>query len=274
MGDRPWLAYSVWALLAVVSAAGCLSGWLSSPSGAAADPRDQTITLFGAASTGNVLEEIVARFHQGHDIRVECSFAASSTLAQQIASGARADVFVSANQAWVDYLEDQGLVIRRQDLLSNKLVVVVPRDSDLKVQACGDMLDQRVRHVALAEPVAVPAGIYARQALEQLGLWERLRPKVVAAAHVRQALAFVETGAADAAVVYATDAALSDAVTVALSIDSGLTEPIRYPVALLAEGASRPEVEAFYDYLQSPAAAEVFREHGFTVLTSQTAPTR
>ena len=272
MAKKSALACSILAILAVLSLAGCFSGWLSSPSRATAAHHDRTLTLFGAASTGQALEEIAAQFHRGHNVRVQSSFAATSTLAQQIANGARVDVFVAANEMWVDYLEENALVAKREDLLGNRLVVVLPRGSDVDVQTCDDLLDDRIRHVALAEPEAVPAGIYARQALEQLGLWDRLRPKVVAAAHVRQALTFVETGAADAGIVYATDVALSDAVTVALAIDPKLTGPIRYPVVLLADGANRPEAEAFYRYLTSPAAAEVFRRHGFTVFNARDRP--
>jgi len=121
-------------------------------------------------------------------------------------------------------------------------------------------------HLALADPEAVPAGIYARQALTRLGLWDRLKDKVAAAQDVRQALVFVETGAAEAGIVYATDAAASAKVRVAMGIDPGLTEPIRYPLVLLKSAESNPAARAFYEFLGSAEAAGVFRKHGFVWL--------
>ena len=128
------------------------------------------------------------------------------------------------------------------------------------------------RSLALGDTASVPAGKYARQALEKLGLWDKLKPKVVAAADVRQALVYVETGAADAGIVYATDAAMSGKVKVAADIPEKLTGSVRYPLVLLKHGEGREAAEAFYRYLASPDAATVFVKHGFVVLSSKRGP--
>jgi molybdate transport system substrate-binding protein len=160
-------------------------------------------------------------------------------------------------------------VAERRDLLGNRLVIVVPADSRLDFQKAEDLLDAGVRHLALADYTAVPAGIYAQQALAKLGLWEQLKAKVVSGADVRQALSYVETGAAEAGLVYATDAAVSTAVRIAVEIPADLTEPIRYPIVLLKQGSGKKAAETFYQYLCSPQAAATFRKHGFSVLSSQ-----
>jgi molybdate transport system substrate-binding protein len=147
--------------------------------------------------------------------------------------------------------------------LGNQLVIVVPADSTLRIARPEDLLDERVRRLALGDVDSVPAGIYARQALTKLSLWEKLRGKVVNAADVRQALQFVQTGAADAGIVYATDGAVAKQVRVAAVIDSKLTEPIRYPLVLLKTGAKNPAAIELFEFLASDGAAAVFRKYGF-----------
>jgi len=254
--------------MAVVAFVGCLGQLLHRSSGTTTGGHDRAVTLFGAASTATALEEIAADFTERHGVEVQSSFASSSTLAQQIVNGAEADLFLSANEDWVDYLDREGIVAEHRDLLGNRLVVILPPGSAINVDTARGLLNSEIRHVALADPEVVPAGMYAKQALVRLGLWEAIAPKVAAAADVRQVLAFVETGAAEAGVVYATDAEASDIVTVAFELDPGLTGPIRYPVALTANGAIRPGAESLYRYLGSPKAAEVFRRHGFAVPAS------
>ncbi len=250
----------------------CLVGLGLSGCGAGdgVDRSGEPVVLFAAASTTNALDEIRQQFQRQTGIHVSASYAASSTLAQQIAYGAAVDVFVSANTKWADYLDGEGLVDRRRDLLGNRLVVVVPTGSRLHLREPEDLLDKSVRRLALADYTAAPAGIYAKQALSRLGLWKQLRSKVVAGADVRQALSYVETGAAEAGLVYATDAAVSDSVQVALDVPADLTDPILYPIVLLRHGENNAAAESFYGYLCSREAAEVFRKHGFVVQTGRT----
>lgn len=251
-------------LLAVLGLAGCRGE-------DSKDTARQKVLLFAAASTGDALDEITSQFQREHGIDVQTSYAGTSTLARQVVNGAGAEVFVSANRLWADYLEKNGMVARRRDLLGNRLVVVVPAGTPLVVEKPQDLANEKIKYIALAEPRSVPAGMYAKQALVKLGLWERLQPKIVAAADVRRALAYVERGEAEAGIVYATDASASESVKVVLEIPPELTGPIRYPVMLLKQGADKAAAESFYEYLGSPAAAEVFRKHGFVVRTDSAA---
>jgi len=232
---------------------------------AAAKPK-QTVVVFAAASTTNALNEIKARFTKDSGVAVQTSYAASSTLAQQVVHGAEADLFLSADTKWADYLDKQEQVVRRQDLLGNRLVIVVPANTKVEVKKPDDLLAAGIEHLALGEPQSVPAGIYAKQALTKLGLWERLKGKVVSAEDVRHALTYVETGSAEAGIVYATDAAISKKVKVVAEIPEKLTGPVRYPLVLLKHGEGSAAAQSFYRYLSSPAAAKVFQKYGFTVL--------
>lgn len=237
---------------------------------AAAKPRE-IVMVFAAASTTNALNEIKAQFTKDSGVAVQTSYAASSTLAQQIVHGAEADLFLSADAKWANYLDQQEQVVRQQDLLGNRLVIVIPADSKIdskiEVKKPEDLLVASIEHLALGEPQSVPAGIYAKQALTKLGLWDQLKAKVVSAEDVRHALTYVETGSAEAGIVYATDAAISKKVKVVAEIPEKLTGPVRYPLILLKHGEGSEAAQSFYHYLSSSAAAKVFQKYGFTVLS-------
>ncbi len=253
--------------LAIIAAVFCCL--VLCPWSLAADKGDVSgkLLLFAAASTTEAMDQVRAEFTRLHPgVTVRTSYGASSTLARQIKAGAEADVFLSASTQWSDFLRQQQLVESVRDLLSNQLVVIVPAGSSLEIKTPGDLVQRQIRHLALADPKSVPAGIYAKQALEQLDLWRQLEPKVAGAADVRQAMHFVATGAAEAGIVYATDAAAQKKVRAVLKIDSQRSEPIRYPAVLLRHGAENAAAVAFYEFLASPAAAVIFREHGFIVL--------
>lgn len=235
-------------------------------------PARADVMVFAAASTIDVMNELTRRFSEKHGVTVRVNAAGSARLAQQVAFGAEADVFLSANAEWVDFLQGRGMVAKRRNLLGNRLVIIVPADSEVEISKPEDLADLRVRHLAMADPQAVPAGIYARQALEKLGLWERLRAKAAAADNVRSALAYVATGSAQAGIVYATDAAASKAVRVAWELPEDLSDPIVYPAALLKSARENRMAQAFYDYLATPEAAEAFARSGFRVLASGQSP--
>jgi molybdate transport system substrate-binding protein len=256
-------------LLEMIPLAGALLGAHAHTVAAEGTELSGKLLLLAAASTTDTVDQVRAEFVRLHPkVTIRTSFAASSTLAQQIQAGAEADVFLSASTEWAEFLTQKNLVYRQRDLLTNQLVVVVPADSTITIKQPGDLVQARIRHLALADPKSVPAGIYARQALEKLDLWKSLDSKVAGAADVRQALQFVETGAAEAGIVYATDASASKAVRVAIQIDPKLSQPIRYPWVLLEHGAANPVAVAFYEFLSSPSASAIFRRHGFLVLTS------
>jgi molybdate transport system substrate-binding protein len=239
---------------------------VSPPEGspAAARPRPE-ILVFAAASLTDGLGEIGADFEARTGVRVLFSFAGSNALARQIQAGAPADVFVSANLDRMDELERAGLVRPddRVSLLSNRLAVVVATSSDLVVSTPSDL--SRTSRLALGDPEAVPAGIYARLWLEGLGLWATLRDRVVPTLDVRAALAAVESGAVDAGVVYRTDAALSSRVRVAFEVPVAEAPPIVYPAAVLASSTA-PEARAFLEHLRSSPARAVFTRLGFEPL--------
>jgi molybdate transport system substrate-binding protein len=234
---------------------------LLSALGCGASPRP-AVHVFAAASTREALEEVALQFQVETGTRVECSLAASSALARQIEQGADADLFLSADERWADYLAERGLVGQRRDLLTNRLVVVVPRDSRLQLTSLDGLAGDEVQHLALAlEPV--PAGRYARAALKKSHVWERVQGRVREGGDVRAALTYVVRGEAEAGIVYATDAAATAEVRVALEVPEGLHEPVRYPLLLLRSAADKPAARAFYDYLGGEKAAAVFRRAGF-----------
>jgi molybdate transport system substrate-binding protein len=257
---RGWArAAACW--LAACAVAALFPQWLL-----AAEPAKKSVMVFAAASTGQAMDEIKADFVRKHGGEVLTSYAASSALAQQVVQGAEADVFISANTKWAEFLEEKGLVAQRSDLLGNQLVLVVPRDSTLSLSKLDDLLQTSIEHIAMGDPEGVPAGIYAKKALTKLGLWDRLKGKVATADNVQHALSFVETGAAQAGFVYSTDAAASPKVKVVLSVDAELTGPVVYPVLLLKRGADNPAAASLYRYLNSPEAIQVFRKAGFSIL--------
>jgi molybdate transport system substrate-binding protein len=248
-----------------------LLGWslLCGPLGCGdrkAEVPPSAIAVFAAASTQEVIEEIGRRFEAETGVGVRCNPAASSTLARQIEQGADADLFLSADEKWADYLAERDLVRERRDLLANRLVVVTPADSPLKIRRLGDLGGAGVRHLALALP-AVPAGRYARSALEADGVWGRVKDRVLDAGNVRAALTYVARGEAEAGFVYATDAATTPRVRVALQVPEDLHPPIRYPLVLVRRDPERPGARRFYDYLGGEPARAVFRGAGFEVLS-------
>jgi molybdate transport system substrate-binding protein len=221
--------------------------------------------VHAAASLADALTEIGQRYEATAGDRVLFNFGASSDLARQVRGGAPADVFVSADRAQMDTLAQAGLVAAgdRVDLLSNTLVVVVPADSSRTLRSAAEIAS--FDRLALADPQAVPAGVYAREYLESLGLWRGLAERVVPTLNVRAALSAVESGHVPAAIVYRTDARISRRVRVAFEVPRGQGPSIVYVMAPLAGTSAAGR--AFAKELVSPAAAAVFEKHGFIVLT-------
>jgi molybdate transport system substrate-binding protein len=225
------------------------------------------INAFAAASLTDAMQEIGAAYEQATGDKVVLNLGASSALARQIQEGAPADLFFSADEAKMDDLEKRGLVAKgtRRSLLSNTLVVVVPGDSSLKIAAPGDLATSRVRALALAEPQSVPAGIYAKEWLKSLKLWSKVIDKVIPTENVRGALAAVESGNADAGIVYKTDAGISKKVRVAYEVAVAEGPKISYPLAVIAESKRQEAARKLLAYLASDAALDVFRKYGFLV---------
>lgn len=249
----------------------CLAAASQSSFLVAQQEAETTIQVFAAASTTNAIREIRLQFRGTAHIEVRANFGSSAALARQIANGADADVFISADTKWADDLAKRGLVADTQVLLGNRLVLVVPSDSQNAVTKPEDLLANSLQHIAMGDVRSVPAGMYAKKALEKLGIWNRVKSKIATANDVRNALTYVETGAAEAGFVYATDAAISKKVKVVFEVPESLTGPVRYPIVLLKrEGGDAAAAKAFYEFLASPKALKVFEKFGFSVLAMDT----
>ncbi|HUC69636.1 MAG TPA: molybdate ABC transporter substrate-binding protein [Stellaceae bacterium] len=232
--------------------------------------RAADVVVFAAASLKNALDDAAHAFEQQGGAPVKISYAASSQLAKQIESGAPADIFISADLAWMDYLQKRNLVqpATRKNLLGNRLVLVAPAGSGVKVEIKpGFDLVAMLKggRLAMADPASVPAGKYGKAALQKLGVWESVAPHIAGAENVRAALLFVDRKETPLGVVYATDAASDPKVEIAAVFPEDSHPPIIYPVALTAT-SNNPEAAKFLAFLESPAAKPAFAKQGFTVL--------
>lgn len=221
----------------------------------------ETVTVFAAASLRDALQEVAEGFEAETGHQLVASYAGSSTLARQIGFGAPADLFISANTDWMDWLEGRGHLVAgsRVDLLGNRLVLAT-RDAGSEIDiaelptALGD------GRLAMALVDAVPAGIYGKAALQHLGVWDMVQPEVVQTDNVRAALALVALGEAGFGVVYATDALAEPRILSTTVFPSDSHPPITYPAARIKDTNATQRLMA---YLQSPAAQAVFARHGF-----------
>ncbi len=239
------------------------------PDARAADSPEAAPLVYAAASLTDVLQKIGGDYQRDHQRSVRFAFGSSATLARQIEAGAPADLFIAADQDWMNYLAERRLIDAgsRRDLLGNTLVLIAPADS-----RAGVILHRRGSlnaalgadgRLALADPASVPAGKYAKAALTKLGLWADLRSRIVSADNVRAALMFVARGEAPLGVVYETDARAEPRVRIVARFPESTHAPIIYPIALTARAA--PSAEAFQAYLATPAARARFEAAGFRV---------
>jgi molybdate transport system substrate-binding protein len=234
--------------------------------GAGDTPPERPVTVYAAASLTSVLQSLGEEFSRASGVPVRFSFAASSVLARQIQSGAGADVFVSADQEWMDYLEQRALVRRStlRILAGNRLVLIAPADSkvDLKI-APGFALAAALGsgRLVTGDPDSVPVGRYAKQALTTLGVWPEVAERLVRAEDVRHALLFVARGEAPLGIVYQTDALVESRVRVVDVFPAGTHLPINYAIAVTTTGGA--DAERFVRFLGSDAADAALRKFGF-----------
>ena len=239
--------------------------WLLLPVAAIAAPRAPLV--LAAASLQESLTECADRWAAAGHPRPVISFAASSALARQVDAGAPADLYISADEPWMDYVERRGRLApgTRVSFLANQLVLIAPAASRLQLAIKPGFPLSRVLgkgRLAMADPDAVPAGKYGKAALENLGVWTAVSNKVARGENVRAAMALVERGAAPLGIVYATDAMASKKVRIVGRFPAGSHPPITYPVARL-KSSSNPEGEAFRRYLISGEGKAVFARYGF-----------
>jgi molybdate transport system substrate-binding protein len=229
----------------------------------------EKITVFAAASLTNALQDIDETFDRKTGNAVRESFASSSILARQIEAGAPAQIFISADTKWMNYLAKKGLIGAQRNLLGNELALIAPTNSMLAPRAI-DRATDWLRllgsdgRLALGDPDHVPAGIYAKEALQHLGAWKDLEPRVAPAEDVRGALALVERGEAPLGIVYVTDARVSARVRIVGVFPPASHAPIVYPAAIL-KGANGRAVEAYFRFLGGPVARATFTRYGFAV---------
>jgi molybdate transport system substrate-binding protein len=229
----------------------------------------EPVTVYAAASLTSVLQDL-SKLAEQKQLPLRLSFGGSSTLAKQIVQGAPADVYFSANVAWMDYLAQEDMLEpdTRVNLLGNSLVVVATKDESFEVmpQSDFDFAKAFQGRLAVGDPSHVPAGIYAKEALIKLGWWDALKGRLAPVGDVRGALTLVARGECSAGIVYATDAAIGNGIEVIATLpDSLLQTPIVYPVAVV-KGRRTPDVDAVMQFFQSEEAVGVFQKYGFRVL--------
>jgi molybdate transport system substrate-binding protein len=231
--------------------------------GAFASVQAAELTICAAASLTHAFRDIAPLFERAHPgTKPQFNFGASGALLQQIAKGAPADVFASADQETMDQAHKLGLLRQRRDFVSNTLVVIVPSRSAKAPKAVADLTQPSFARIAIGLPASVPAGRYSQGVLEAAGVWSAIAPKMIGANNVRQALDYVARGEVDAAFVYSTDAALMpDKVKVALTLAT--PQPILYPVAALAAAPNAVDAAKFVDFLLTAPAQAVLAKYGF-----------
>jgi molybdate transport system substrate-binding protein len=226
--------------------------------------RAATVTVFAAASLTDALNTIGQTYEAKTGDKIAYNFAGSNVLARQIEQGAPADIFFSADEAQMGNLARAGLIdpATRKDVLKNQLVIIAPSDSPLHDFVPADLAKPDIQRIALAEPRAVPAGVYAKEYLTKLGLWSKVEGRVVPTANVRAALAAVESGNAEVGMVYKTDAKMSKSAKILYAVPLAAAPRITYPAALI-KTSSGDAAKKFLAYLESPDAQAVFRRDGF-----------
>jgi len=234
---------------------------------AAADASGQgssrQVVVSAAVSLTEVLQQLAPMYQARTGERVVLNLGSSNTLARQISFGAGVDIFISADEAQMNAVAARIDPASRVELLSNQLAIAVPDDRPRAMTSARGLLDPAIRRVAIGDPAAVPAGVYAKQYLQMLGIWSELTTKIVPSGSVRLALAAVESGAADAAIVYRTDVATATDAREAFVVPASEGPRIVYPAALVRSGSNPDGARRLLAFLRSPEATAVFTRAGF-----------
>lgn len=257
-----------WLMVRLLIWTAVLAGWGCGESADRAETAGDRVLILAAASTQDALEQIAQALHEQGGPRLTVSPGGSNALAQQIIAGAPGDLFLSAHRAWADEVAGHGHAVETVALLSGRLVLVVPADNPANVHGPMDLLDARVRRVAVASE-HVPAGMYAKQALRARDMYEPLLSagRIVRGQNVRFTLAYVARGEAEAGIVYASDAAVASDVRIVFTFDATDHDPIIYPLVLLKRGRDEPAVQEVFEYLQSKRAGTIFERYGYRALS-------
>jgi molybdate transport system substrate-binding protein len=227
------------------------------------------ITISAAASLNDALNEIKTHFEKtNQQISLLYNFGGSGALKQQIMQGAPVQIFISASKEHFNELSKKDLIDSKNqmDLLSNQLVLITNKRQPIPLKSFDDLQKEGINKVAIGAPASVPAGMYAKQTLQSLGIWEGMHAKLIETKDVRQVLTYVETNSVDAGIVYMTDIKVSDKVKVIAIAPEQTHDPIIYSAGIIKSSAHQKEVSLFYDYLHSPTARDIFKKYGFQVL--------
>jgi molybdate transport system substrate-binding protein len=247
---------------AVLMILGSLAGCSDSQS------EEAELLVSAAASLTEAMGEIQEAYaEENPNVTLTFTFASSGSLATQIEEGSGADVFLSASTKYMDQLEEEGLLLEGSytDLLQNSVVLVVPEDSTLGLTSFEDVTSDDVTMIGIGNPDSVPVGQYAQEVFESLGIWDEVEAKANFGSDVKTVLSWVETGDVDCGVVYSTDAAVSEGVTVVATAPEGSVSDIIYPAGILADTEEADAAQDFLEFLQSDTAAEIFESYGFVV---------
>ena len=231
-------------------------------------PNEGPVLVSAAISLTDALQEIAGAYERAGHAPVRFNFAGSNVLARQIVNGAPADLFISADELQMDHAQQRGAIdaATRIDLLRNQLVIVVPSGRQAAMKDARSLL--ALSRIAVADPAAVPAGVYARQFLTNAGIWAEIQPKLLPLANVRAALVAAESGGADAAIVYESDAAATTRVTVAFRVTGAVAPRIVYPAAIVSRSKQKDAAAKFLAFLRSAAARSVFEKYRFVPVQS------
>lgn len=287
---NPWAALTALLLCAALTACGGASASSSAPAPESAPPAQTAspaespaeenapapesgeaveLTISAAASLTDVMNELFTLYNaNGNSVTFTPNYGASGTLQTQIEEGAPADLFFSAAQKQMNALEEKGLLLEgsRRDLLENKVVLIVPKDNAAGITSYEDAATDKVKTIALGEPKGVPVGQYSEEIFTSLGILDQVAAKATYGSDVRQVLTWVESGEVDCGVVYATDAATSDQVTVVCEAPEGSCKQVIYPAAILKDSANAQAAGQFLDFLATDEAKAAFEKYGFQVL--------
>ncbi|WYP27262.1 molybdate ABC transporter substrate-binding protein [Alkalihalobacillus sp. FSL W8-0930] len=243
------------ALVLTMMLAGC---------GANADsPQSEEIHVMAAASLTDALEEMKPTYEEEHHVKLVINYGSSGKLREQITQGAPADLFLSASATDMNQLMENDEIEESSNLLMNRLVLIATPEVTDSLQDVQDLSNEQLKKISIGQPESVPAGRYSKQALESLSLWDEVEDRLIYGSDVRQVLTYVETGNADAGLVYETNARTSSSVELIDIIPEDTHDPIHYPIGLLKEAANKEPAVDFYDYLQTEEALNVFESYGF-----------
>jgi len=252
------------ASLIIFSITGCTQTVNTSPS-SDKETSSVTLTISAAASLTETMEELKTLYEKDYpNVNIIYNFGSSGSLQNQIEQGAEVDIFLSAAQKQMDNLENKGLILEgsRINLLENSVVLITPKDVT-NITSFNDIIGDNIERLALGEPKSVPAGEYAEEVFKNLGILDKIKSKSIYAKDVKEVLAWVETGNADAGVVYETDAKSSNKVTIVAKASSNSHEPILYPAAIIKSSKNIDAAKDFMKFLRSDEAKKVYEKYGF-----------